>query len=83
MPAADLDPKSQFKLLHQDHYRAFAELVVQPSMRVGINFALIQLTHSGVTTDQLNGAKKFINILSNLSNDDPPATLPRKALKNG
>lgn len=83
MPAADLNPKEQFKLLLPEHYKSFADLISHPSMRLGLNHALIQLTHSGVTTEELCGAKKFIGILSNLSNDDPVAQLPVKSLQNG
>ncbi len=77
----DLSPKSQFRLITPDHFKAFGDLIVHPSMRLGMNVALTQLTHSGITTEELNGAKKYMNLLADLTNTDKPKRLPQKSLQ--
>lgn len=77
----DLSPKSQFQSLHKEYCDAFCKLITEPAMRVGLTSAFAQLQFGGVTTEEMNGAKKFIAILAALG--EPPASnhLPSKELK--
>lgn len=76
----DLNPKNQFKTLTPDHHKAFADLIAQPAMRMGMNVALTQLCQSGITTEELNGAKHYMRILSSLTDSEPPKRLPQRKL---
>lgn len=78
----DLDPRAQFRVHMSDYYAKFATMIAEPAMRLGMNTALTQLCQSGVTTEELNGAKKYMKILSSLTDNDPPKRLPQKTLKN-
>ncbi len=77
----DLNAKNHFRLLTPDHYKDFADLIAHPAMRLAMNAALNQLIQSPVTTEELNGAKKYMNILASLSTLETPQRLPQKSLK--
>jgi hypothetical protein len=77
----DLDPKRQFRLLSPDHHKQFANLITDPAMRLAMNVALTQLCQTGITTDELNGAKKYMAILSSLADAETPKRMPQKTLK--
>ncbi len=68
-------PKHQF-LNRKEDAEHLGEILAQPAIRTAITYAFAQMSYSGVTTEELNGAKKFITILTTLHEPE----LKRKGL---
>jgi hypothetical protein len=78
----DLSPRKQFQDLRKDDASAFAGMIAQPAVRTALTYALAQLTHQAVTTEELNGAKKFIIVFASLHEDKEQKPLPAKTLQH-
>lgn len=77
----NISPKQQFQTIHVEHAKRFGELVADPSVRVAMTSAFAELQFGGVTTEEMNGAKKFIAIFAGLAENEPVRKMPIKALK--
>lgn len=79
----DLSPKAQFRTLQKEHHDKFANLITEPAMRTALTHAFAELGFTGITTDELNGAKKFMVVFSRMAEPDTfPQGLPPKNLHN-
>lgn len=74
-------PREQFHQRTED-LKKFQELMGEPAMRAGITYALAELALAGsTTTEQLVGAKRFVDTFTKLGEIDGLQSLPQKPLK--
>jgi hypothetical protein len=75
-------PKIQFRKFQPQHHTILREEAQKSWFQTATTYALAQLADTGATHDELNGANRFIEILSNLGADEfKPVKLPVKSLK--
>lgn len=78
----DLSPRQQFQSLRKEDADKLAAIMNEPAMRTALTYAFAHLGHTGVTPDELNGAKKFIVILASLHEPEIKRRLPQKSLSH-
>lgn len=71
-----MTPKEQFLLT--PHAEPHAKLVQTEPFREALNYALLQVVETATTAEQIQGAKLFRNVLTNLATKDevPRGTQP-------
>ena len=78
-----LDPKTQFLKLQPSSADKIRAEVEQPYFQNAISFALAEFATTGVTGEQMDGAKKFIGVLLSIGDKavDAPK-FPKKRLES-
>lgn len=74
-------PKHLYQQVHSEVSAKMAELSQDRVLRITTTFAYAQMAYEGVTKEQLDGAKRYAQILMTMG--DPPqkqATFPEKGL---
>jgi hypothetical protein len=70
-----ISPKALFLQAHKDKAEELSKIVLDTTLRHATVFALAEMANErGVTQEQLDGAKRFVDILINLG--EPPQKQP-------
>lgn len=77
----NLSAKKQFQTIRKTDAEAFANIISTDAMRTALTYALAELATSGVTPEELIGAKLFMRILADLCETAEAQKIPNKDLK--
>ncbi len=69
-----LSPKIQFQTAHKSESENLMKAVRERWMSIALTNALASMSIGGATKDELNGARKFIEVFLNLAEPLPPPT---------
>lgn len=76
-------PRLLFQQIHKDAAEALAALSKDRPLRVAIPFAIAEMVFMNAPKEQLDGAKRFAQILMTLGDKpDSPTPYPDKSLKS-
>ena len=78
---SDFSPKSQFILYHKEEAEALHQQSSERWFKISLNSALAQLAIHGASSDELKGARAFIDVLLNLPLTTKIERLPIKTLE--
>lgn len=81
MQANELSPRRQFQLYRKEEAEKFTAILGDPVFKSAITYAMSDFVYSGVTTEEIQGAKKFLLHLLKLPEPQNNSPMPAKNLE--